>query len=89
VQRVVVQASQDGPLLWAEPHPARTSWRLLLSLRLHLVLNHVVHADTGDARGIDVAFIYDDNMFEVPLPREEWVFFHIVLRRNATGEIVR
>jgi hypothetical protein len=53
------------------------------------VLNHVVHADTGDARGIDVAFIYDDNMFEVPLPREEWVFFHIVLRRNATGEIVR
>jgi Endonuclease/Exonuclease/phosphatase family len=28
----------------------------------------VVHADTGDARGIDVAFIYDDTLFGVPLP---------------------
>jgi hypothetical protein len=25
----------------------------------------VVHADTGDARGIDVAFIYDDTLFQV------------------------
>jgi hypothetical protein len=28
----------------------------------------VVHADTGDACGIDVAFIYDDTLFRVPLP---------------------
>jgi predicted extracellular nuclease len=35
----------------------------------------VVHADTGDARGIDVAFIYDDTLFRVPLPLEESVFF--------------
>jgi len=32
-----------------------------------------VHADTDNARGIEVAFVYDDTMFEVPLPREEWV----------------
>jgi predicted extracellular nuclease len=49
----------------------------------------VVHADTGDARGIDVAFIYDDTLFQVPLPLEESVFFHVVMRRNATREIVR
>jgi predicted extracellular nuclease len=34
----------------------------------------VVHAHTGDARGIDVAFIYDDTLFQVPLPLEESVF---------------
>jgi hypothetical protein len=28
----------------------------------------VVHADTDDARGIDVAFIYDDTLFQVPCP---------------------
>ena len=49
----------------------------------------VVHADTGDARGIDVAFIYDDTLFQVPLPLEESVFFHVVMRRNATREIVQ
>jgi predicted extracellular nuclease len=26
----------------------------------------VVHADTDDLRGIDVAFIYDDTLFRVP-----------------------
>jgi predicted extracellular nuclease len=49
----------------------------------------VVHADTGDARGIDVAFIYDNTLFQVPLPLEESVFFHVVMRRNATREIVQ
>jgi predicted extracellular nuclease len=49
----------------------------------------VVHADTGDARGIDVAFIYDDTLFGVPLPLQESVFFHVVMRRNATREIVQ
>jgi hypothetical protein len=33
-----------------------------------------VHADTDDARGIDVAFIYDDTPFQIPLPLEESVF---------------
>jgi predicted extracellular nuclease len=48
----------------------------------------VVHADTDDLRGIDVAFIYDDTLFRVPLPLEDSVFFHVVMRRNATREIV-
>jgi hypothetical protein len=49
----------------------------------------VVHADTGDARGIDIAFIYDDTLFQVPPPPEEVVFFHVVMRRHATREIVQ
>ena len=49
----------------------------------------VVHADTEDARGIDVAFVYDDTLLEVPAPPEESVFFHVVMRRNATREIVQ
>ena len=49
----------------------------------------VVHADTDDARGIDVAFIYDADLFLVPDPRQESVFFHVVMRRNATREIVQ
>ena len=31
----------------------------------------VLHADSGDARGIDVAFIYDDTLFEVPSPPDK------------------
>src|SRR6266540_3441948 len=44
----------------------------------------IVHADTEDARGIDVAFIYDSDLFTAP-PTE--VFFHVVMRRNATREL--
>ena len=29
-------------------------------------LYQIVHADTSDARGIDVAFLYDPSVFEVP-----------------------
>ena len=46
----------------------------------------IVHADTQDARGIDVAFLYDPRQFEAP---EDEVFFHVVMRRNATREIVQ
>jgi predicted extracellular nuclease len=49
----------------------------------------VVHADTEDARGIDVAFIYDNTLFQVPQPLEGSVFFHVVMRRHATREIVQ
>jgi predicted extracellular nuclease len=49
----------------------------------------VVHADTGDAPCIDVAFICDDTLFQFPLPLEQSVFFHVVMRRNATREIVQ
>jgi predicted extracellular nuclease len=46
----------------------------------------VVHADTDDARGIDVAFLYDPDRFEVP---DGETFFHVVMRRNATREILQ
>ena len=48
-----------------------------------------VHADTGDERGIDVAFVYDTTRLDVPAPPAESVFFHAVMRRNATREIVQ
>ncbi|GAA0445937.1 endonuclease [Actinoplanes capillaceus] len=47
----------------------------------------IVHADTGDARGIDVAFLYSLDRFAVPAAGD--VFFHVVMRRNATREIVQ
>jgi hypothetical protein len=47
----------------------------------------VVHADSDDARGIDVAFVYDDTLLHVPLPVEESVYLHVVMRRHATREI--
>jgi predicted extracellular nuclease len=46
----------------------------------------VVHSDTDDARGIDVAFLYDPERFEVPVGA---TFFHVVMRRNATREILQ
>ncbi len=46
----------------------------------------VVHADTDDARGIDVAFIHDTELFEAPAGE---TFFHVVMRRNATREILQ
>jgi hypothetical protein len=46
----------------------------------------IVHADTDDARGIDVAFLYDPTILSVPADE---VFFHVVMRRNATREIVQ
>jgi hypothetical protein len=47
----------------------------------------IVHADTDDARGIDVAFLYDPDRLAVPAA--DAVFFHVVMRRNATREIVQ
>jgi endonuclease/exonuclease/phosphatase family metal-dependent hydrolase len=44
----------------------------------------LVHADTQDQRGIDVAFVYDPARFSVP-PGE--TFQHVVMRRTATREI--
>ena len=44
----------------------------------------VVHADTDDRRGIDVAFIFDADLFT-----PEMVFNHFVLRRTATRNIVQ
>ena len=47
----------------------------------------VVHSDTGDARGIDVAFIYDKNLFKKPANKD--IFSHVVVKRNATRDIVQ
>jgi endonuclease/exonuclease/phosphatase family metal-dependent hydrolase len=44
----------------------------------------IVHADTKDERGIDVAFLYDKKKYK---PKK--TFFHFVLRRNATRDIVQ
>ncbi len=44
----------------------------------------VVHHDTQDNRGIDVAFLYDDNLFNV-----EATFNHFIMRRNATRDILQ
>ena len=49
----------------------------------------VIHSDSPDQRGIDVAFIYDKNLFKVPLPLEDNVFSHFVLRRTATRDILQ
>src|SRR5215216_1081651 len=49
----------------------------------------IIHSDSPDHRGIDVAFIHDADLFEVPLPMEDNVFYHVVMRRTATRDIVQ
>ena len=44
----------------------------------------VAHHDMSDKRGIDVAFIYDADIFT-----EEQQFHHVVLKRNATRDILQ
>jgi endonuclease/exonuclease/phosphatase family metal-dependent hydrolase len=44
----------------------------------------VAHHDMQDQRGIDVAFIYDADLFETT--PDQW-FNHVVLKRNATRDI--
>lgn len=47
---------------------------------------NIVHADTKDARGIDVAFLFDKRLLKAP---KDQVFFHVVMRRHATREILQ
>lgn len=47
----------------------------------------IVHSDTADNRGIDVAFIYDLKLFRKPY--KSHVFNHVVLKRNATRDILQ
>jgi predicted extracellular nuclease len=52
----------------------------------------IVHADTQDKRGIDVAFIYDRNKFEVEKDAnsgKDLVFSHFVMKREATRDILQ
>jgi len=44
----------------------------------------VVHHDTSDKRGIDIAFIYDSDLFTF-----EMMFDHVVMRRTATRDILQ
>ncbi len=44
----------------------------------------IVHADTVDQRGIDIAFLYDPALFTAP---DDERFQHVVMRRTATREI--
>lgn len=46
----------------------------------------VVHADTGDKRGIDVAFLYDANQFSL-VPNS--VFNSVIQKRSATRDILQ
>ena len=47
----------------------------------------IVHSDTNDNRGIDVAFIYDLKLFRKPY--KSHIFNHVVLKRNATRDILQ
>lgn len=47
-------------------------------------LYDIVHADTRDGRGIDVAFLYDPVVF-TPIA----TFFHFIVKRSATRDIVQ
>jgi hypothetical protein len=52
----------------------------------------VIHADTKDDRGIDVAFIYDSNKFEIEKDSEsgeKLIFSHFIMKREATRDIVQ
>ncbi|RZU74983.1 hypothetical protein EV384_3490 [Micromonospora kangleipakensis] len=46
----------------------------------------VVHADTADERGIDIAFLFDPALLSAPVGER---FQHVVMRRTATREIVQ
>jgi predicted extracellular nuclease len=46
----------------------------------------IIHSDTQDERGIDVAFLYDKDKFAVDSQK---VFFHVIVKRYATRDIVQ
>jgi endonuclease/exonuclease/phosphatase family metal-dependent hydrolase len=46
----------------------------------------IAHADTQDRRGIDVAFLYDADRYEI---RDGEVFSHFIVRRSATRDLLQ
>lgn len=50
----------------------------------------IVHANTKDNRGIDVAFIYDTKKFEIEKNQsnEKLIFSHFIVKRKATRDIL-
>jgi len=52
----------------------------------------IVHADTQDKRGIDIAFLYYKDMFEIEKDIQTGhglVFSHFILRREATRDLLQ
>lgn len=58
---------------------------------LHERSYKIVHADTSDERGIDVALIYDSKKLEIEKDQDnnELVFSHFILKRVATRDILQ
>lgn len=58
---------------------------------LHQRSYKVIHADTSDERGIDVALIYDSKRLEIERDQDhkELVFSHFILKRVATRDILQ
>ncbi|HXV88017.1 MAG TPA: endonuclease/exonuclease/phosphatase family protein [Nitrososphaeraceae archaeon] len=58
---------------------------------LHQRSYKVIHADTSDERGIDVAFIYDSKKLEIERDQDnnKLVFSHFILKRVATRDILQ
>jgi endonuclease/exonuclease/phosphatase family metal-dependent hydrolase len=83
--------STRGPdLLGVYEVENRTVVDLLVQALAPLGRNYqVVHHDTPDRRGIDVAFLYDAALFTIPLPLDQSVFSHFVMRRTATRDILQ
>ncbi|HEY5974660.1 MAG TPA: endonuclease/exonuclease/phosphatase family protein [Geobacteraceae bacterium] len=46
----------------------------------------IIHADTADNRGIDVAFLYDPAKFKT---KKSETFFHVIIKRSATRDLVQ
>lgn len=73
--------------------------RLIEAVNTHLATSRnydVIHAHTNDERDIDIAFIYDTTLLDVPYPNldpadplKQSVFWHVVMRRHATREILQ
>jgi endonuclease/exonuclease/phosphatase family metal-dependent hydrolase len=58
---------------------------------LHERTYKVIHADTSDERGIDVALIYDSKRLEIERDQDnnELVFSHFILKRVATRDLLQ
>lgn len=72
--------------------------RLVLALASLSRNYKIIHADTKDQRGIDVALIFDADLFELekgnidpanPNKIEDLVFNHFILKRTATRDILQ
>jgi len=46
----------------------------------------IIHADSEDSRGIDIAFIYDKNIYDF---NEDEFFEHAIVKRYATRDIIQ